>query len=187
MKPKFIKTAEKKRILQRLNKLYGISSLPKELLELQNNQIRAFSGNLNKSDLRTLSTITKIDNIGLSIIDNDQGDLKLTFDSLNILDIKKLDYLASNNQISREKRGRFGVSGCGGWDQDNPNGNEIALCKINNEQLDQWLKGQDLDLSAPKGTLLLQHEEDIVGIAKSTGTKVFNSVPKERKIKTAIK
>ena len=151
MKPKFIKTAEKKKISNRLSKLYSLNLPDFQLIELQKNQIRAFSGSLNRRQVTEMSKITKIDSIGIHIIDNDLGDLKLTFDSLNILNPKK------------------------------------PIVQINGTQLDQWLKGHDLDLSAQKGTIILQHNLDLIGIAKSTGQKIFNSVPKDRKIKTAVR
>ncbi len=151
MSVKFIKTAEKKKIAQRLVKLYDVKLPDCELLELNKNQIRIFSGTLNKSRIRELSKVTKIDSIGLHVIDNEQGDLKLTFDSLNVLEPER------------------------------------PWVEINSGQLDQWLKGHDIEAVSSKGSLILEYRGDLVGMAKSTGNKIFNSVPKDRKIKTAIR
>ena len=60
------------------------------------------------------------------------------------------------------------------------------IIEINNQQLQLWLRGYDLEIVAPRGIIVLKHCEDIVGIGKSNTEKIFNYVPKERKLKTPL-
>jgi NOL1/NOP2/fmu family ribosome biogenesis protein len=62
-----------------------------------------------------------------------------------------------------------------------------SITNINEQQLDEWLHGKDLEIPAKAGISVLQYEDNIVGIGKSNGIKIFNYVPKERKLKTKIK
>jgi len=60
------------------------------------------------------------------------------------------------------------------------------IIEIDKEQLEKWIRGQDLEMQVQKGTVVLKFEEDLVGIGKSNGEKIFNYIPKERKIKTQL-
>lgn len=66
--------------------------------------------------------------------------------------------------------------------------NEItkSKVKIKKEQCEQWVRGHDLVFATQRGVVVLEYENDLVGIGKSNGDKIFNYVPKERKIKTPI-
>ncbi|UZE94285.1 MAG: hypothetical protein IB618_01805 [Candidatus Pacearchaeota archaeon] len=47
----------------------------------------------------------------------------------------------------------------------------------------KWLKGQDLDKDIGiRGYILLRYDSNILGCGKSTGKKILNFVPKERRI-----
>lgn len=61
------------------------------------------------------------------------------------------------------------------------------LLEINEKQLNLWLRGNDLEIVTNKGPVILKHEEDLVGLGKSNGERIFNYVPKERKIKSALR
>lgn len=66
--------------------------------------------------------------------------------------------------------------------------NQISknIIEITKEQLEKWIRGQDLEIKAQRGTIVLKFEEDLVGVGKSNGEKIFNYIPKERKIKTPL-
>lgn len=60
------------------------------------------------------------------------------------------------------------------------------IIEINKEQLEKWIRGQDLEIQVQRGTIVLKYEDDLVGVGKSNGEKIFNYIPKERKIKTPV-
>lgn len=65
---------------------------------------------------------------------------------------------------------------------------KITRSKFNvtKEQLDLWIRGNDLNVEAPKGIVVIEYEGDLVGVGKSNGTTIYNYVPKERKLKTPV-
>jgi len=61
------------------------------------------------------------------------------------------------------------------------------ITEINNNQLQKWLRGYDLNIpNIPRGITILKYKEDLVGIGKSNTEKIFNYVPKERKLKIPL-
>lgn len=58
-----------------------------------------------------------------------------------------------------------------------------GIIKIDNFQANAWLKGEDLTISSEKGYTILKNNEDFIGCGKSTGEKITNTVPRERRIK----
>ncbi len=58
-----------------------------------------------------------------------------------------------------------------------------GIVEINEEQLHLWLRGNDLPIMHDVGTVALRCKEDFVGCGKSTGEKIINHVPKERRIR----
>lgn len=58
-----------------------------------------------------------------------------------------------------------------------------GVIEINDSQLHDWLRGKDLDIEFRKGSVIIKHEEDFVGCGKSNGVKIFNYVPKDRRLR----
>lgn len=57
------------------------------------------------------------------------------------------------------------------------------IVDINDEQLALWIRGHDLDIKAPRGTLIIRHNNDFLGCGKSTEERILNHVPKERRLR----
>ena len=57
------------------------------------------------------------------------------------------------------------------------------IMEINDEQADQWFKGNDLDIKAESAFKILKNKNEYIGCGKSTGDRITNFVPKERRIK----
>jgi NOL1/NOP2/fmu family ribosome biogenesis protein len=57
------------------------------------------------------------------------------------------------------------------------------VLQINREEMTEWLRGYALEKKAPKGYLVLKYEEHYVGCGKSNGERIWNNVPKERRIR----
>ncbi len=80
----FIKSKEKKKIVEKLQEKYGISELPYLLIKSGKEKTRAFSGNLNKEEIQKLSEIARIEVMGLYII-KEEHDLRLSLDATHLL------------------------------------------------------------------------------------------------------
>jgi len=57
------------------------------------------------------------------------------------------------------------------------------VMEINDEQAKQWFKGNDLDIQADSAFKILKNDNEFIGCGKSTGDRITNFVPKERRIK----
>lgn len=60
------------------------------------------------------------------------------------------------------------------------------ITEIDKNQLALWVRGYDLEIPAERGIAVLKFKDDLVGVGKSNGEKIFNYLPKERKIKTPL-
>jgi NOL1/NOP2/fmu family ribosome biogenesis protein len=90
MNIQFIKTPEKRRILEQLNKQFGIENLNFLLIKSAKEKIRGFSGQLSKEEICQLSEIANIEVIGAYML-RIEHDLRLSFDATKLLsqEIKK--------------------------------------------------------------------------------------------------
>ncbi|MAG24377.1 hypothetical protein CMI47_02260 [Candidatus Pacearchaeota archaeon] len=57
--------------------------------------------------------------------------------------------------------------------------------KINPSELDKWLHGQDLNIKVPTATVIIKNQDDLIGSGKSNGEKIFNYIPKDRRLKNS--
>ena len=81
---RFIRSSEKHRIEEELEKQFGISKLPYLLLESGKEKTRAFSGSLSKEEIIKLSKLANIEIIGLYLLKKEQ-DFRLSFDATHLL------------------------------------------------------------------------------------------------------
>lgn len=58
-----------------------------------------------------------------------------------------------------------------------------SIVELNDKQALEWLRGNDLQIKAQKSFVIIKHNGLILGCGKSTGEKITNFVPKERRIK----
>ncbi len=149
MNLKFIKSSQKRKIIEKLNQQFGIQSLPYLLMKSGKEKIRAFSGHLSKEEIKTLSYLTNIEIIGLYMFKEENNEFRLTIDATHLL----------KQQISKN------------------------IIEINEQQLQDWLKGNNLDINASEGVKIIKNNEDFIGSGKSNGQKLFNYIPKDRRLK----
>lgn len=141
---------DKKKILEQLNKQYGIEKLPYLILKFGQDKLRLYSGNLSKEELYSLDNNLRIENIGLYFAKYEEGNnIRLTLDGVQLL----------KNQITKN------------------------ILELNDNQAQDWLKGHDLEIKSDKAWKILKNKDDFLGCGKSTGEKITNFVPKERRIK----
>jgi len=57
------------------------------------------------------------------------------------------------------------------------------ILNLNEKQAESWLQGNDLQIQTDKEFKILKHENEFIGCGKSTGEKITNFVPKERRVK----
>jgi len=57
------------------------------------------------------------------------------------------------------------------------------IIDIEDKKADEWLKGSDLDIKTKRGFLILKNNNEYLGCGKSTGERIANFIPKERRIK----
>lgn len=63
------------------------------------------------------------------------------------------------------------------------------IIDIDKEQYALWIRGYDLELKNPseiRGTVLIRFNKDFFGCGKCSGNKIYNYVPKERRLKTPL-
>jgi len=57
------------------------------------------------------------------------------------------------------------------------------ILELDNEQAEQWLRGNDLPISSDNSWKVLRHKDEFLGCGKSTGERISNFMPKERRIR----
>ena len=57
------------------------------------------------------------------------------------------------------------------------------IFELNDKQANEWLKGLDLDIKTDYGWKIIKHNNELLGCGKSTGERITNFMPKERRIK----
>lgn len=147
MKP--LTSSDKKRIIEQLNRQFGISELPYLIIQFGKEKLRLYSGNLSKEELYYLDKEIRIENIGLYFAKQEPDGIRLTLDGVQLL----------KDQITKN------------------------IIELNEQQADDWLKGNDLIGVWDKGWKILKYKNEFIGCGKSTEQKISNFMPKERRIK----
>ncbi|HIG51997.1 hypothetical protein CXT76_01720 [Candidatus Parvarchaeota archaeon] len=60
---------------------------------------------------------------------------------------------------------------------------KIGIVNLNEKNLENWMNGKDLILKSEKGVVILKKGDDFFGCGISDGEKIFNYVPRERRIR----
>ena len=164
---KIIYSSEKKYILKKLNEQFGIEKLPYLLLKFgDQRKFKKFSGPENSGNFSG-------DKLRIYSGDLATEELRVLNANLKIENIGL--YFAKE-----EKDGiRLTLDGI----QIIKNQITKNILEISDKQADDWLRGNDLDIKAKKGFLILKNNNEFLGCGKSTGERIANFVPKERRIK----
>ena len=149
MNTHFIKSSDKKKILEKLNEQFGITNIPYLLIASGKEKIRAYSGHLSKDEIIDMGKLINIEVVGAYLLKEENEEYRLSFDAPIIL----------KNQITK------------------------SIVEINKEQFESWIRGNDLDITAEKGVVVIKYQEDFLGSGKSNGEKIFNYVPKDRRLR----
>ncbi len=84
MKFRFIKTPEKRKIIEELEKQFGIKELNYLLIETGKEKYRGFTGHLSKEEIAKIDSIARIQFMGVYLI-RKEDNLRLSFDATQIL------------------------------------------------------------------------------------------------------
>jgi len=57
------------------------------------------------------------------------------------------------------------------------------IIEITESQFNDLIRGKDLSISAQKGNIIIKYKEDLIGFGRSTGEKVYNYIPKDRRLR----
>jgi NOL1/NOP2/fmu family ribosome biogenesis protein len=146
----FIKSNQKRDIVEKLKSQFGIAILPYLLIESGKEKVRAFSGHLSKEEISKITQIANVEIVGFYLLRQESpDDVRLSFDAPIIL----------KDQITNN------------------------IVEINKEQFDLWIRGDNIDVPAPRGNVIIRYNGDFIGCGKSNGLKVFNYVPKDRRLR----
>ena len=150
----FINSPQKKKIVEKLNDQFGITSIPHLLLQTGKEKIRAFSGHMSKDELMELTRLARVEIIGLYVL-REEHDMRLSLDGA----------LLYKDQITK---------------------NKFELTK---EQMEAWMRGEELLIKHQPGTYIMTYQGKILGCGRSTGDKIANYIPKDRRVrqKTSMK
>ena len=85
MNMKFLASRDKKKLLEQLQKQFGIDELPFLLLETGNEKIRGFSGSMSRDEIYALSEMANIELLGLYLFKEEHGGLRVGFDGSMVL------------------------------------------------------------------------------------------------------
>ncbi|MEK6856154.1 MAG: hypothetical protein AABX66_03290 [Nanoarchaeota archaeon] len=150
----FIKSNQKRTIIEALKEQFGVNEIPYLLIQSGKEKIKAFSGSISKDEIIEISRMIRIEFLGIYLL-KQELDYRLSFDATQIL----------SNQITKN------------------------ILDINQEQYELWIRGYDLELKENtdlRGTIVIRFNGDFFGCGKSSGNKIFNYVPKERRLKTPL-
>lgn len=149
MNMKFLKSREKKRVLEDLQERFGISEFPSVMIETGKEKIRGFSGNMTKEEIEELVQDVNVEIIGLYLFKQEGAGIRLSLDATQYF----------QDQIKKE------------------------IVIVNEMQAEDWLTGKDLDIESDNGIVIVKCGKDLLGCGVSNGKKVFNYIPKERRIR----
>jgi NOL1/NOP2/fmu family ribosome biogenesis protein len=153
-----IKTLDKKQIEKDLEKLYGIKLPRGQVLQQSKEKLRIFTGDVSEKELNFLSSIVKVEVIGLYLAFQKENEFRLSFDALF------LGQNATKNVIELdEEQFKAWIAGI-----------EIDLNEKQQKEKDR--------ITNP--FVLLKYQDNIVGCGKLAlaDNRILNFVPKERRL-----
>jgi NOL1/NOP2/fmu family ribosome biogenesis protein len=57
------------------------------------------------------------------------------------------------------------------------------ILELDKDNFEKWMVGNDLNLEVERGYFIVKYKDEFLGCGKSNGEKIFNYVPKERRVK----
>ncbi|MBS3072752.1 hypothetical protein J4477_02875 [Candidatus Pacearchaeota archaeon] len=146
---------KKKKIIENLDKNYGIENMHHLFIRSGNDKIRIYSGGLSWEELNLFGKNLRVELIGASLGKIEEDNLRINFDILNLPEIKsqinKNTVEISSTEILEWLKGKS--------------------LEINTEKITK------------NSLVIMKNNGDLLGVAKNRKTYIQNYVPKERRIK----
>jgi len=57
------------------------------------------------------------------------------------------------------------------------------IIEITESQFNDWIRGKDISIPAQRVNIIIKYKKDLIGFGRSTGEKVYNYIPKDRRLK----
>ena len=152
MNLKIMNQNEKEGVLGKLNKQFGITEIPGEIVMRGKERMFLFTGSFDKNQLRVLEELTPVERVG-------------AYFAKRVENIDEIRLSIEGTQI-------FG-------DQINKN-----IFELSDDQVEQWMKGQELQIkTGKKGFLAMKYKDNLLGTGKASEEKIGNFIPKNRRLK----
>jgi NOL1/NOP2/fmu family ribosome biogenesis protein len=156
MKISLLDNTKKKKLIQSLEKDFGISELPYLVIETGKGKYRVYSGSLSKEELNELGKNLNVEIIGASFAKIENEKTRINFDILNLPFVKSQIKPFSTFFIPDEDIVHW------------MNGGNIAY---------------ETELRNPFPYLIMKNGNDILGVGQNSKDCIKNYIPKERRIK----
>ena len=147
-------------------------------------RIKFFRSKEKKEILRQLNENFGIEELPYLLIETGKEKIRFFSGDLNRDEIKKLASLTTIENIGlyslREENGlRITLDATHILKDQITKG----IIELNDEEAKAWLKGENIQKQTPKGPLIIKNKTDFLGTTKSNGEKLFNYIPKERRLR----
>jgi len=126
-----------------------------------------------------------IEKLSYLLIESGKEKIRGYSGSLSKDEISKLSELANieiiGSYLARKEKEEFRLS----FDATQILSSQISrnIIKINESQFREWMLGHNLEINSERGICVLKFGNDFVGCGKSSSEKIFNYVPKDRRLR----
>ncbi len=153
MKVELLDNTKKKKILEMLEREYGISKLNYLLLQTGKGKYRIYSGGLSRDELNMLAKTIHIEIIGAKMCKIEDDKIRMDFDIINIPEIK--EQINKNLVEIEEKDVADWMKG------DNLN----------------------IKTNSKSSYLIIKNNKDLLGTGQNANVLIKNYIPKERRVR----
>lgn len=151
---KILNEKEKKELENKLNKQFGTEIIPGTLVQKGKERIFLFSGNLTPKEIKKIEEIVVVERVGI--------------------------YFAKILEDKNEEKIKLSIEGT----QILKNQIKKNIFELPEELVDNWMKGQDLQIkTGERGILIIKHKDDFLGSGKASEEKISNFIPKNRRLR----
>jgi len=152
---KILNEKEKNGIIKKLNEQFGINEIPGIIVKRGTERLFLFQGDFSKQEIKFMERTIPIERVGV--------------------------YFA---KIFKERTGkekiRLSIEGT----QILKKQIKKNIFELNEEQMEKWMKGQELLISTQKKDfLVMKYNDNFLGTGKASEKKITNFIPKNRRLK----
>ncbi len=199
---KILNESEKKEIVERLNKQFGITEIPGKILMRGKERLFLYSGNLSEEQIRKLEDVAFLERVGSYFAKIEEGEeqIRLSIEGAqilqnqitkNIFDIPEelVEIWMKGNEILMEDIEKLKHKNV-------INNAEIMKDEINLVSMGgRWGIGGRMnkadeitglsrsEMKKSSGFVVIKHKKDFLGTGKASENKISNFIPKNRRLR----